>query len=134
QNTIAPSVVENPTITVGTMSAKIAAMITRWRPSTSAITPVQGAISAIAKGGMLTVKLTATGVAWSCSASIGNSDCVAQRSRNEARPQRITAADYRGSGKLSDGGFASLIPRHARDEVLGYALAQPRARDEPLFL
>ena len=109
QNTIAPSVVENPTITVGTARPNIAAMMTRRRPIMSETIPVQGAISATASGGALTVKLTATGLACNSSASSGNSDCVAQRSRKEPQAAQDDgdAARIRnhGAGVSGHGGF-----------------------------
>ena len=53
--------VARPTITVGMISANIAATITRLRPSTSAMAPVKGAVSATAS--VLTVMMVETSAA-----------------------------------------------------------------------
>ncbi len=67
----------SPTIKVGTTSTNIAATITRLRPSTSAIAPVNGAVSATAS--VLTVMMVETWAALapnSCD-SRGRIDCGA---------------------------------------------------------
>ena len=69
--------VASPTINVGTTSTNIAATITRLRPSTSAIAPVNGAVTATAK--VLTVMMVDTSAALapnSCE-SKGRIDCGA---------------------------------------------------------
>ena len=53
--------VARPTITVGMTSANMAATITRLRPSTSAMAPVKGAVSATAS--VLTVMMVETSAA-----------------------------------------------------------------------
>jgi hypothetical protein len=54
----ADRLVASPTIKVGTTSTNIAATITRLRPSTSAIAPVNGAVTATAS--VLTVMMVET--------------------------------------------------------------------------
>ncbi len=67
--------VDRPTINVGTVSANIAATITRLRPSTSATVPVKGAVAATAS--VLTVMMveTSAAVAPNSCDSKGRIDC-----------------------------------------------------------
>ena len=77
QKISADRLVAIPTIKVGTTITNIAATITRFLPSTSAIAPVKGAVSATAK--VLTVMMVETSAALapnSCE-SRGRIDCGA---------------------------------------------------------
>ena len=60
---------------IGTTTASIAAVITRFRPSTSAIAPVNGAVSAIASALAVMMVLISAAPTPNSRASAGNSAC-----------------------------------------------------------
>src|SRR5476651_809366 len=80
-----------PTIMVGTTITNIAATITRFLPSTSAIAPVNGAVSATAS--VLTVMMVETSAALAPNSadSSGRMACGAYRLMKQQKPVRKTA-------------------------------------------
>ncbi len=66
---------DSPTITVGTTSTNMAATITRFRPSTSAIAPVNGAVTATASVDTVMMVETWAALAWNSPDSSGRIDC-----------------------------------------------------------
>ena len=68
---------ERATITVGTVAANIAAVISRLRPSTSAAAPVNGAVSAMARVPAVIIALISPAPTPNARASSGSSACGA---------------------------------------------------------
>jgi len=65
----------NATITVGTTTATIAAVMTRLRPRTSATAPVNGAVSAIASVEAVMMVLICPAPTWNSAPNDGSSAC-----------------------------------------------------------
>ena len=82
------------------------------------MTPVQGATSTMASGGMLTVKLTASAEACSSSARYGSRAWVAHKSRKPQRPHRITAMRKRSGRRWANMAAQSIGAERALLEWL----------------
>jgi hypothetical protein len=75
QNTISGTVVANVMITVGTTIRNMAAVIRRLRPTISASTPVNGAVSAMAPVPAVISAEISPALTWNSLASCGSSAC-----------------------------------------------------------
>ncbi len=72
-----PGVVAMVSINTGTVTANIAAVMSRLRPSTSAAAPVNGAVNAMARVLAVIMALICAGVTPNSRASSGNKACGA---------------------------------------------------------
>ena len=78
-------------MTIGSTTATIAAAMTRLRPSTSAIAPVNGAVSAMASVLAVMMVLIAAAPTPNSRASAGSSACGEYRLRKAQKPAVATA-------------------------------------------
>ena len=97
QNTISGTVVANVMTTVGITIKNIAAVIRRLRPTISASTPVNGAVSAIAPVPAVISSEISPALTWNSPASSGSSACGEYRLTKLAKPAVATAKERRST-------------------------------------